>query len=1560
MASNYSFEPWRCSQCTYVNPPDFTKCEMCENPRPTHSSNQYESIIASQNQHETLTTPSELSSASSSPYSSAHRFSSVPDSPKYFSSSCKIDPIAEQSLHQQDTFSSKWECEACTFENKSNMGHCSICGEGLRPYVMTQVMSNNPFQQPLRSHSLQPELNLYPILFREKSATKEIDTIVTPTAYRVSASSIIPSSSEQKIFVFIPDLPFNKSNTNLEQMIRLRLSNDYRVHITNVICHSNISIGIIHVASEEDKNYLVKNIQSTILDPQTNTIIKFVEELQLISYLVFDQTMKTIVTSNDIIYRWQQICKSSQLSTCEVVAAQFPNIFKIVSRSLDELLAIENVNLFTIKDQSARIYLNADCSFFEDLPPNITTSQVTVAINAQIGDQFDQSSLYVQYNKATASAIVLAINAARSRTNINCIIVNRQCCMKKKRLAFRLVLHCVPREIPINTVIQHKQLQNAVTNSIRIGDKLIIEVKDKSVYDACVSAAVIHLNDHFVPIGPFIAINNDPENMEINAETWYETQMLDYQPDLKYFMDNPQHPIFKYKWNVRSWLEQFQRYRGIHNDEYDKQRRLLRVTVMLNTIGVLLKNGYTIEINYNKKEIRLNLQRMKNIIYNHRSKLGNRKEITTSITTPFSSTMVKVVNEDCLVVYQRLASEHNRPALLNLANAQTPGGGYRKGAGAQEENLFRRSNYYLSLDMEFDYNKQADRFWCTANCEQKPVDIHQNIYPIEEYGAIYTSGITVFRHSEDKGYAYLEQPVYGVCAIASAAYARPELKRNDNNFLVEKYAVDTRKKIENIFAIAYHHGHDCLVLSAFGCGAFKNPPNHIAMIFKSVIEQYAGYFKIIYFSIIDDHNTGYQLNLDGNYRPFKNILDDKNFQPSKGEIDVNMISGPYRVISKNQGKITIDHVKIFDLPPCEYGSLCQDLNNTQHSRSYSHPPICPRYNSCNQSENDDVHLSSFIHRTKCAQGGICKLIKDQNHLRLYDHPEFCTDRSCKIMDKSHLMKFRHVDLCQNGLKCPLYLEKNPDHCHSRRHCQLDCQFSGYCVNFHDQEHINDRSHPFRKPCSFTPYACKYHMEYLQTKKDPSSKIRREVEQHCYNYSHICPFGRQCQNKSDLHIETSIHIARNLCPDGNHCSKLTNEEHLNSFTHPNIHDIRFECRYSCSQCRERRNRDHIIYYRHTGNYNHIGIARYSGLNKNTNFVRNHHQLIKAVHTYTESQRWKPVKDTVEEITEWIRSLQPIHRCNRDIFESIAIHGHVMSRQYMDNLRNGQFVANAIEQHQNIRRIFNQYNNPVLQGYGRDFIRAVVAIEFDKAARPRALPNGLAGAAFRPAHVPSGQFHNVQLSESLMKRHLKQDEINFIRDLAIEIAKASLRLHANPTGIGYKPDESFGTNNHVFSILGPNLGHYYGDIFIVFTHELMFHPDSNFSIQAATTFGQSGNAYRHRPWLRDPGTIKDRIQHYHWTKLHCSIPGYEYAAGMELMALREHVKMYSARTAAIPSFLYSAVPLFRYSVIPRLFLYSAIPLFRHSPTIPLFRYSPIPLFRYSSIPLFPHSHIINRSL
>ena len=41
-------------------------------------------------------------------------------------------------------------------------------------------------------------------------------------------------------------------------------------------------------------------------------------------------------------------------------------------------------------------------------------------------------------------------------------------------------------------------------------------------------------------------------------------------------------------------------------------------------------------------------------------------------------------------------------------------------------------------------------------------------------------------------------------------------------------------KINAILCIAEMHNHRVLVLSAFGCGAFRNPPYHIACLFRQV------------------------------------------------------------------------------------------------------------------------------------------------------------------------------------------------------------------------------------------------------------------------------------------------------------------------------------------------------------------------------------------------------------------------------------------------------------------------------------------------------------------------------------------------------------------------------------------------------------------------------------------------------------------------------------------------------------------------------------------------------
>lgn len=71
--------------------------------------------------------------------------------------------------------------------------------------------------------------------------------------------------------------------------------------------------------------------------------------------------------------------------------------------------------------------------------------------------------------------------------------------------------------------------------------------------------------------------------------------------------------------------------------------------------------------------------------------------------------------------------------------------------------------------------------------------------------------------------------------------------------------------------IAAIHNHDSIVLSAFGCGAFRNPPKHMAELFHSVFleKEFLNKFNNIVFAIISDHNSGKEHNPEGNFLPFE-------------------------------------------------------------------------------------------------------------------------------------------------------------------------------------------------------------------------------------------------------------------------------------------------------------------------------------------------------------------------------------------------------------------------------------------------------------------------------------------------------------------------------------------------------------------------------------------------------------------------------------------------------------------------------------------------------------------
>lgn len=158
-------------------------------------------------------------------------------------------------------------------------------------------------------------------------------------------------------------------------------------------------------------------------------------------------------------------------------------------------------------------------------------------------------------------------------------------------------------------------------------------------------------------------------------------------------------------------------------------------------------------------------------------------------------------------------------AVLNFANAYNPGGGVVGGARAQEECLCRCSTLYKSLKKV----SETSGFYATHKIQRM---LHPN--ELNQPGLIYTPDVAVFRADD---YTVLDEPVI-VDVITCAA---PEIRHRscDETTMREIH----EEKAKAILDLAIEHDVDVIVLGAFGCGAFRNPPEIVADVYKNVLNQ---------------------------------------------------------------------------------------------------------------------------------------------------------------------------------------------------------------------------------------------------------------------------------------------------------------------------------------------------------------------------------------------------------------------------------------------------------------------------------------------------------------------------------------------------------------------------------------------------------------------------------------------------------------------------------------------------------------------------------------------------
>ena len=225
------------------------------------------------------------------------------------------------------------------------------------------------------------------------------------------------------------------------------------------------------------------------------------------------------------------------------------------------------------------------------------------------------------------------------------------------------------------------------------------------------------------------------------------------------------------------------------------------------------------------------------------------------------TTEVRVEDKDCVLAAKELIDAGYNPAMLNLADLYTPGGLVEYGSGAQEENLCRRSNLIVSL---YPFSAARIRQYPDIGLVQK-----EEQYPMDErFGGMYSGVVTFFRGPESTG-SQLEEVPYNIPVISVAALSGPRI--GADGLMYPEETDITLDKMRTILRIGMANFHDSLVLSALGCGAFANPPAHIAALFHQVIEEdeFRNKFKLIDFAILDGYRTGLAHNPEGNLKPFQ-------------------------------------------------------------------------------------------------------------------------------------------------------------------------------------------------------------------------------------------------------------------------------------------------------------------------------------------------------------------------------------------------------------------------------------------------------------------------------------------------------------------------------------------------------------------------------------------------------------------------------------------------------------------------------------------------------------------
>jgi hypothetical protein len=217
---------------------------------------------------------------------------------------------------------------------------------------------------------------------------------------------------------------------------------------------------------------------------------------------------------------------------------------------------------------------------------------------------------------------------------------------------------------------------------------------------------------------------------------------------------------------------------------------------------------------------------------------------------------VRVIAGDWGQVTQSLTREFGVVfAALNMANAYVPGGAYVEGAPAQEENMFRRTDCHFSIN-ESEMDPASERYYP-----------HVSSMLNGETGRVLLDTVSprvCIRGPEDRerndlGYQWLpDDEVFPFYELRAAAMDL----RSGIPFDPSQARARISAQLETLMAANIRH----TILSAFGCGAFRNPAPDVAQIYREELASRRGAFDCVAFAIF---HPGYG---PDNFTPFHTAL----------------------------------------------------------------------------------------------------------------------------------------------------------------------------------------------------------------------------------------------------------------------------------------------------------------------------------------------------------------------------------------------------------------------------------------------------------------------------------------------------------------------------------------------------------------------------------------------------------------------------------------------------------------------------------------------------------------